>query len=86
MRLGHDDVSSLKIECQPRKRCHNIPRVRNPGAWISIAIFFLPSLHTPLSLSCFREREKGETVGRIRIHFHSMCLLVVTSNRQRGVG
>lgn len=46
VRLGHDDVSSLKIECQPRKRCHNIPRVCNPGFY---RISFLPFFRAPLS-------------------------------------
>lgn len=49
VRLGHDDVSSLKIECQPRKRCHNIPRVCNPGFH---RISFLPFFRVCASLSC----------------------------------
>lgn len=63
MRLGHDDVSSLKIECQPRKRCHNIPRVRNPGAWISTQSFFsLPFIRLsrfPVFENARRERPSG---------------------------
>lgn len=59
VRFGHR-VTSLKIECQPRKKCHNIPRVCSPG---DCFLLHLPSTSLPLAL-CFREHERRARDGR----------------------
>ena len=65
VRLGHRRSRAWKIECQPRKRCHNIPRVCNAESLVSIAspVSLFSLLFAPVA--CFREYDR---VGGIGIH------------------
>lgn len=42
------NVTGLKIECQPRKKCHNIPRVRSTACFPSHLSLFLSTFSSAL--------------------------------------